>query len=128
MHQDLLQRSGANQDIEGVINSYELGFRMQACVPDLMDIRRDSQPTRDRYGIDGGQTDDFGRLCLMARRFAEAGALVVSVLANDSDPEDDELEVTAVTQGQHGTVTITGGGVTVTYEPDTDYSGPDFFA
>src|SRR5215207_461995 len=82
MNLDLLPRSGANQDIEGVINSYELGFRMQACVPNLMDIRRESQQTRDRYGIDGGQTDDFGRQCLMTRRLAEVGVRFIEVCPN----------------------------------------------
>lgn len=81
MNAELLQRQQVNQDIEGVINSYELGFRMQASLPELMDLARESQRTKDLYGI-GGAADDFGRQCLMARRFAEAGVRFIEVCHN----------------------------------------------
>jgi hypothetical protein len=79
MNNDLLQRQQVNADIEGVINSYELGFRMQSSLPELMDLTRESQRTKDMYGIGNGQTDDFGRQCLMARRLAEAGVRFIEV-------------------------------------------------
>jgi hypothetical protein len=82
MNNDLLQRNQVNPDIEGVINSYELGFRMQTSLPQLMDLTRESQRTKDLYGIGGGPTDDFGRQCLMARRFAEAGVRFIEVCHN----------------------------------------------
>ncbi len=44
-------------------------------------------------------------------------AVVINVLANDSDPDGDVLTITAVTQPVSGTVTITGTGKTVTYRP-----------
>jgi VCBS repeat-containing protein len=56
-----------------------------------------------------------------------AAATPVAVLSNDSDPEGDSLTITGVTQGAHGTVTITGGGTGLTYQPATSYSGPDSF-
>lgn len=82
MNQDLLERTQVNPDIEGVINSYELGFRMQTSLPELMDISREPQRTKDMYGIGAGQTDDFGRQCLMARRLSEAGVRFVEVCHN----------------------------------------------
>ena len=82
MNQDLLQRAQVNPDIEGVINSYELGFRMQTSLPELMDINREPQRVKDMYGIGGGQTNDFGTQCLMARRLSEAGVRFVEVCHN----------------------------------------------
>ena len=79
MNRDLLQRQGVNTEIEGVIESFELAFKMQATVPDVLDIRGESQATLDSYGIGKGATDRFGMQCLMARRFAEAGVRFIEV-------------------------------------------------
>ncbi len=49
------------------------------------------------------------------------------VLANDVDPDGDPLTVTAVTQPEHGTVTIISNGTAVRYTPEDDYLGPDRF-
>ncbi len=51
----------------------------------------------------------------------DAGATSLAVLDNDSDADGDTLEIGAVTQPDHGTVTITGGGSGLTYAPDADY-------
>jgi Protein of unknown function (DUF1501) len=63
--------------LEARINSFELAFRMQAEAPEVMDIRKESKETLALYGIgsNGGDeaTDNFGRQCLLARRFAEKG-------------------------------------------------------
>ncbi len=79
LNQDLLNRQQVNPEIEGVINSYELGFRMQRTLPEVMDVSRETSKTLDLYGINAGQTDDFGRQCLMARRFAEAGVRFIEI-------------------------------------------------
>ena len=57
----------------------------------------------------------------------DAGATAVDVLAGDTDPENDELTITAVTQGAKGAVVITGGGTGLTYEPDANANGTDSF-
>jgi Protein of unknown function (DUF1501) len=85
LNQGLLQRQGVNNELEGVIDSYELAFRMQNSVPQLMDLNRETQATRDLYGIGQGRTDDFGRQCLMARRFVEAGVRFVEVCCGNWD-------------------------------------------
>ena len=54
-------------------------FRMQAQTPKLVDLSEESEATLDLYGITGGKTDTFGRHCLLARRFAEAGVRFVQV-------------------------------------------------
>ncbi|HAD58666.1 MAG TPA: DUF1501 domain-containing protein, partial [Planctomycetaceae bacterium] len=57
----------------------ELAFRMQTAVPKLMDISDETAGTLKQYGINQGRTDDFGRMCLMARRFAEAGVRYIEL-------------------------------------------------
>jgi hypothetical protein len=82
LNKEQLRRSSADpatrSAIEGVIESYELAFRMQAEVPDLLTIGSESKATLDMYGIGEGD-DRFARQCLLARRFAEAGVRFVEV-------------------------------------------------
>jgi uncharacterized protein (DUF1501 family) len=65
--------------LEGVIEAFELAFRMQSAMPKLTDLSSETKATRALYGIDEKPTDDFGRQCLMARRFAEAGLRFIQV-------------------------------------------------
>jgi subtilisin family serine protease/subtilisin-like proprotein convertase family protein len=55
--------------------------------------------------------------------------VTIAVLANDTDPDNDPLRVTAVTQPANGSVTINGAGPnnTVTYTPDPNWNGTDVF-
>ncbi len=69
----------ANSQLEGVIESYELGYRMQSAVPEVMDISGESPEVLRQYGVGEGKTDQFGRQCLMARRFAEAGVRFIEL-------------------------------------------------
>src|SRR3954468_16071762 len=74
-----LSQDKVNSELEGVIESYELAFRMQTAVPKIMDFKGESSDTLTSYGIGGGTTDNFGRQCLMARRFAEAGVRFIEL-------------------------------------------------
>ncbi|HEU4754633.1 MAG TPA: DUF1501 domain-containing protein, partial [Armatimonadota bacterium] len=73
MNQRHLEPLGPDAQLEGRINSFELAFRMQMSAPKLMDISDESPETLKLYGIGDGPTDNFGRQCLLARRYAEAG-------------------------------------------------------
>jgi hypothetical protein len=73
------EASGPDAALDGRINAFELAFRMQAETPTVTDLSRESKETLALYGIDGGPTDNFGRLCLTARRFSEAGVRFVQV-------------------------------------------------
>ena len=73
------ERNPLNSQLDGVIESYELAFRMQTSVPKLMDLSDESQEAFKMYGIGESATDDFGRQCLMARRFVEAGVRYVEL-------------------------------------------------
>jgi len=78
MNRDLLKAT-ANPEVEGVIESYELAFRMQGELPKVMDLTKESPATLDLYGIGTGPGTDFGKQCLLARRFAEAGVRFIEV-------------------------------------------------
>ncbi|MEQ8636117.1 DUF1501 domain-containing protein [Gimesia maris] len=79
MNERHLAQVKLDNEIEGVINSYELAFRMQSEVPTLMDLNSETKETQALYGIDDKTTENFGRQCLMARRFAEAGVRYIEV-------------------------------------------------
>jgi hypothetical protein len=79
MNRDLLDRKQVHAEVEGVIESYELAFRMQSAVPEVMNFDDEAQSTLEMYGIGEKSTDDFGRQCLLARRFAEAGVRYIEL-------------------------------------------------
>jgi uncharacterized protein (DUF1501 family) len=87
MNQGFEKRVGDPDQVEGVIQSLELAFRMQMAVPELMDIKNESPATLALYGLEGGNTrgggrggnNQFGQQLLMARRFAQAGVRFIEV-------------------------------------------------
>jgi hypothetical protein len=74
----------AGSELEAVVESYELAFRMQRHAPEVLDLARETRATLDMYGVDDKETDDFGRRCLMARRLAEAGVRYIQVNYTDN--------------------------------------------
>jgi hypothetical protein len=79
MNQKLLSRKASDERIEGVIKSYELAYKMQSSVPELLDLSDEPKHVLDMYGVDNQATNDFGRQCLLARRMAEAGVRYIEV-------------------------------------------------
>jgi hypothetical protein len=76
----VLGRLGSDDKLEAAIANYELAFRMQTAVPDLMDLRGETAATRVLYGVDDGPTAIFGQQCLVARRLVERGVRFVELL------------------------------------------------
>jgi len=79
MNRDLAAQPGAPDPVDSIIESYELGFRMQDKVPELLDISKEPQDVRDAYGVKNGPAGSFARQCLMARRLSEAGVRFVEI-------------------------------------------------
>ncbi len=71
--------SGGDSELEGVIESYELAYRMQSIAPEVLDLGRETPETLAMYGVDQQPTDVFARQCLLARRMAEAGVRFIQV-------------------------------------------------
>lgn len=82
--------SGPEPSLEARINSFELAFRMQTAMPTVEDLSEESAATRQLYGLDDSATANFGRMCLMARRFAERGVRFIQVTHSDSKVQWDQ--------------------------------------
>jgi hypothetical protein len=66
------------------IRQYELAFRMQTSVPELMDVAEEPQHIFDLYGTRGGD-GSFASNCLLARRLAERGVRFIQLYHRDWD-------------------------------------------
>lgn len=67
-------------EIETRISQYEMAFRMQTSVPELVDLKQESQATLDSYGPDVNRSGSFAASALLARRLIERGTRVVQIL------------------------------------------------
>lgn len=81
---DLLGSTANGSELEAMVRSYELAWRLQMKAPQVLDLSQESRATQALYGIGNPVTDDFGRQCLMARRLAEAGVRFVQVTYGDN--------------------------------------------
>ena len=89
LNREALEREPINPGVEGAIESYELAFRMQRELPKLTDISSETAATQSMYGIGTQATDSFGRQCLLARRFVEAGVRFVEITSGGWDHHTD---------------------------------------
>ncbi len=76
--------AGGDAELESVVQSFELAFRMQTHAPGVLDLSGETKETLRLYGIGDKETDNFGRQCLMARRLAESGVRYVQVNYGDN--------------------------------------------
>ncbi|MEE3373362.1 MAG: DUF1501 domain-containing protein [Planctomycetota bacterium] len=72
------QRSG-DPEIQTRISQYELAFRMQTSIPELMDVSDETESTLDLYGPNARKPGTFAANCLLARRLAERGVPFVQL-------------------------------------------------
>jgi len=101
LNREKLARDRVNPEVEGVIESYELAFKMQSEMPQVMDLSKETAATKKLYGIGesgargggglagfgggGLGAEDFGHKCLLARRMVEAGVRFVEVTHGNWD-------------------------------------------
>ncbi len=83
-----LDQRTAEPQLEATIQSMEIAYRMQTEAPEVFDIRKESEATRQRYG-----EGDFARGCLMALRLVERGVRVVQVYFGQSQPWDSHADI-----------------------------------
>lgn len=81
---------GPDPTLEARAKSMELAFRMQDEMPQAMDISDETESTHRLYGLDRTETANFGRQCLMARRFAERGVRFIQVTHSNSKVQWDQ--------------------------------------
>jgi hypothetical protein len=68
-----------DEALQARIRSYELAYRMQMAVPEVVDLDRETQSTLQMYGLDRPETREFGQQMLVARRLVERGVRFVQV-------------------------------------------------
>jgi len=77
----LAAENGSVDAVESAIANYELAYRMQSAVPDLMDLSGETAATKALYGLEASypQTKTFGTQCLLARRLVERGVRFIEL-------------------------------------------------
>ncbi len=78
----------ANPEVETRIAQYELAFRMQTSVPELMNVSDEPAHVLDAYGVQGAD-GSFAYNCLLARRLAESGVRFIQLYHRDWDHHND---------------------------------------
>lgn len=81
LDREYLENLPRKNDVESAIGNFELAFRMQGKVPEIMDLANESAATLTSYGVDAANeaTKIFGRQCLIARRMVEAGVRFIEL-------------------------------------------------
>jgi hypothetical protein len=72
-------RHSGYADLDARISSYELAARMQITATDALDLSKESEKTREAYGLNDESTASYGRRCLIARRLVERGVRYVQI-------------------------------------------------
>lgn len=93
---DLLQKLNAadrdrhphHDELAARMATYQLAFRMQTEVPDLVDLSREDRTTLDLYGVGKPETDGMARRCLLARNLVEKGVRFVQIFEGGWDSHD----------------------------------------
>jgi hypothetical protein len=81
-------RYPGHEELPARLETYELAFRMQTEIPDIIDLKKESEDTKSLYGIGQKETNDFGRRCLLARRLVEKGVRFVQIYSGGWDSHD----------------------------------------
>ena len=78
---DQFLRKANEPQVEAAIHNYETAYRMQAAVPELCDLRGETEATKKLYGLDAPEKDKaaYARQCLVARRLIERGVRFVEL-------------------------------------------------
>lgn len=74
-----LKQHPGDAALDARIKSYELAFRMQTAVPNVIDFGAETEATRNIYGFDQKETRPFGEQLLAARRFVEKGVRFIQI-------------------------------------------------
>lgn len=81
LDRNALHERGPNDQLESAIANYELAFRMQSAVPELMDLSQETAATKRLYGMEAEYelTRGYGAICLLARRLVERGVRFIEL-------------------------------------------------
>ena len=88
----LLGQNPHDPALQGLIESYELAYKMQTSVPETLDLDREPERIRTLYGLDDDATASFGAQCLLARRLAEKGVRFIQLTSQGWDQHNNLRE------------------------------------
>ncbi len=88
LNQSHYQEHRHHSELLARMESYELAFRMQMQVPEVMNLDNEPDSLKEAYGIGQDETDAFGRKCLLARKLVEQGVRFVQLYAGTWDSHD----------------------------------------
>ena len=96
LNEEHARRFPENTELEARLRDFETAARMQAAVPDAVDLSRETSGTRQLYGLDQPATQTYGTRCLLARRLIEQGVRFVGVYLKDQpwDTHNDNANAT----------------------------------
>ncbi len=83
-----MQEHPWHEELKARMDNYELAFRMQMQVPEVLDLSKEDEKTKQMYGIGSEATDAFGRKCLLARKLVEQGVRFVQLYNGTWDSHD----------------------------------------
>ena len=86
-----------DSELEARISTYELAYQMQSAGPEAVDLTKESEATKQLYGMDDPETEVFGRNCLLARRLVERGVRFVELYAGSGSAWDAHVDI----EGNH---------------------------
>jgi hypothetical protein len=105
LNQEHEERFPGVSELSARIASYELAYRMQSCAPETVDLSKETDETKNLYGLDQDVTRPFGRQCLLARRLVERGVRFVQLWSgayvNDTVDTWDAHNSIVDNHGQH---------------------------
>jgi hypothetical protein len=84
----IAHKNSLDPEVQTRIAQYELAYRMQSSVPELMDISKESEATKEMYGVEPGKRS-FANNCLLARRLVERGTRFVQLYHRGWDHHGD---------------------------------------
>jgi hypothetical protein len=79
VNREFLDANPGDTTLAARLRAYELAARMQASIPQVIDFDKESQATRNLYGLENPVARDFGRNCLLARRLLERGVRFIQM-------------------------------------------------
>src|SRR5437867_3419140 len=85
----LLAEKYADPEIDTRVAQYEMAYRMQTSVPDLMDLSKEPESTFELYGPDSRKPGTYAANCLLARRLAERGVRFIQLYHRGWDQHND---------------------------------------
>jgi len=85
----LKHRAFGDPEIETRISQYEMAYRMQTSVPDLVDLSKEPEATFEMYGPESRKPGTYAANCLLARRLAERGVRFIQLYHRGWDQHND---------------------------------------